>query len=109
VNPAGLARLGATVSWKLTAAVLLVAGGIKLAWAPAALLGISPFISYILSRTTGGPSYRSDIGNRSDWSGTMALLVEASIFVLATSILLTTTHAPAAQSTSTSRPPQPVG
>ena len=70
------------------AAVLLVAGGIRLAWAPAALLGIAPFVGYILTRTTGLPGHHDDVGNWSQWSGTMSLLVEASLFVLAVSILL---------------------
>jgi hypothetical protein len=70
-----------------TALVLLVAGGIRLAWAPAALLGFVPFVSYLLTRTTGLPGHHDDVGNWSDWSGTMALLVEASLFVLAAAIL----------------------
>jgi hypothetical protein len=71
-----------------TAAVLLLIGGIRLAWAPAAVLGLVPFISYILTRTTGLPGHHDDVGNWSDWSGTMALLIEASLFVLAVSVLL---------------------
>jgi hypothetical protein len=73
-----------------TAAVLLVAGAIRLAWAPAALLGLVPFVSYILTRTTGLPGHHDDVGNWADWSGTMALLVEASLFILAVSVLART-------------------
>jgi hypothetical protein len=93
----------------LTAAVLLVAGGIKLVWVPAALLGVAPFISYILTRTTGLPGDRADVGNWDDWNGTMALIVEASLFVLAVSVLITTARAARTTTPATTREPQLVG
>ena len=75
-----------------TAAVLLLAGGIRLAWAPAALLGFAPFVGYLLTRTTGLPGHHDDVGNWSDWSGTMALLTEASLVILAVGILVARTR-----------------
>ncbi len=76
----------------LTAATLLLVGGWRPAWAPAALLGLAPFLGYIATRTVGLPGDSGDVGNWDDWGGTMALLFEASLFVLAISILVSRTR-----------------
>jgi hypothetical protein len=88
-----------------TAALLLVFGGMRLAWAPAALLGAGPFISYILTRTTGLPGHHDDVGNWNDWPGTMSLLVESSLVILAITVLV---PAITSSRSATAAPAQPV-
>jgi len=59
-----------------------------LGWAAGALLGAAPFLAYIASRTVGVPGNTDDVGNWSDWLGTVSLLVEAALVVLSVSMLL---------------------
>lgn len=72
----------------LTAIVLLAVGGWWLAWAPALLLGAGPFVGYLATRTIGLPNDAGDVGNWDDWGGTMSLLVEAALIVLAVGVLV---------------------
>lgn len=78
----------------LTAIVLLVAGGWRPAWGPALLLAAGPFVGYLATRTIGLPNDAGDVGNWDDWGGTMSLLVEAALFVLAAGVLLKWQPAP---------------
>jgi hypothetical protein len=57
------------------------------AWTVAIMLGLGPFAAYISSRTVGLPGDPHDVGNWSDWTGTISLLVEAALVLLAASML----------------------
>jgi hypothetical protein len=46
------------------------------------VLGISPFIGYVLSRTRGLPGAMGDIGNWTEPLGLASLYVEACVFAL---------------------------
>jgi hypothetical protein len=59
-----------------------------LGWAAAALLGVVPFIGYVASRTIGVPGDHADVGNWGYWLGTVSLIVEAALIMLAASMLL---------------------
>ena len=76
----------------LTALVLLLPGPARLTawagWAAGALLGIGPFVAYILSRTVGLPGDPGDVGNWGYWVGTVSLFVEAALIALSVSMLL---------------------
>jgi hypothetical protein len=76
----------------LTAVVLLLPGPARLTnwagWAAGVLLGIGPFVAYILSRTVGLPGDPGDVGNWGYWVGTVSLFVEAALIVLSVSMLL---------------------
>ena len=76
----------------LTALVLLLPSPARLApawagWAAGLLLGIGPFIAYVLSRTVGLPGDPGDVGNWGYWVGTVALFVEAALVLLSVSML----------------------
>jgi hypothetical protein len=53
----------ALIAGCLLGAVLLLRAHARLSWAAAMVLSISPFIGYLLSRTTGLPGAMGDIGN----------------------------------------------
>jgi hypothetical protein len=82
----------------LTALVLLLPRPPKLApawlaphwagWAAGVLLGVGPFIAYILSRTVGVPGDAGDVGNWGYWVGTVSLLVEVALVTVSVSMLL---------------------
>jgi hypothetical protein len=57
-------------------------------WAAGALLGVGPFVAYILSRTVGVPGDPGDVGNWGYWVGTVSLFVEAALVLLSVSMLL---------------------
>jgi hypothetical protein len=76
----------------LTALVLLTPTRVQVipawaGWAAGVLLGTGPFIAYVLSRTVGVPGDPGDVGNWGYWVGTVSLLVEAALVVLAVSML----------------------
>ena len=76
----------------LTALVLLVPRMVRLVptwagWAAGVLLGVGPFVAYVLSRTVGVPGDPGDVGNWGYWVGTVALLVEAGLVALSISML----------------------
>jgi hypothetical protein len=56
-------------------------------WAAGVLLGVGPFVAYVLSRTVGVPGDPGDVGNWGYWLGTVALLVEAGLVALSVSML----------------------
>jgi hypothetical protein len=77
----------------LTAVVLLIRwpGRPALAsagWAAGVLLGVGPFIAYVLSRSVGVPGDPGDVGNWGDWVGTVSLFIEASLILLSAGMLL---------------------
>ena len=76
----------------LTALVLLLPSSARLTawtgWAAGALLGVGPFVAYILSRTVGLPGDPGDVGNWGYWVGTVSLFVEAALVALSVSMLL---------------------
>lgn len=76
----------------LTALVLLLSHSARLTaragWTAGTLLGIGPFIAYVLSRTVGVPGDHGDVGNWGYWVGTVSLFVEAALVVLSVSMLV---------------------
>jgi hypothetical protein len=76
----------------LTALVLLLPYPARLTawagWAAGALLGVGPFVAYILSRTVGVPGDPGDVGNWGYWVGTVSLFVEVALVLLSVSMLL---------------------
>ena len=74
-----------------TALVIVLFGGWRLSWAAAVLLGAGPLLAYLTSRTVGLPGDTDDVGNWGDWVGTMSLLFEAALIVLALGVLLSRT------------------
>jgi hypothetical protein len=75
-----------------TAALLLVAGAWRLAWAPAVLLAVGPAVSFVLSRTTGLPG---DSGDKGAWAwdvGALSLVVEVSLLLIALGVLVSRTQ-----------------
>jgi hypothetical protein len=76
----------------LTTLVLLLPRPARLTawtgWAAGVLLGVGPFVAYILSRTVGVPGDPGDVGNWGYWVGTVSLFVEAALVVLSVSMLL---------------------
>jgi hypothetical protein len=76
----------------LTALVLVLPSPARLTawagWAAGVLLGIGPFVAYILSRTVGLPGDPGDVGNWGYWVGTVSLFVEVALIALSVSMLL---------------------
>ena len=77
----------------LTALVLLLPALTRLVpawagWAAGVLLGIGPFVAYVLSRSVGVPGDPGDVGNWGYWVGTVSLFVEAGLIALSISMLL---------------------
>jgi hypothetical protein len=66
----------------LLGAVLVLHTHARLGWVAAMVLSISPFIGYVLSRTTGLPGAMGDIGNWTEPLGLASLYVEACVFAL---------------------------
>jgi hypothetical protein len=57
-------------------------------WGAGVLLGLGPFVAYILSRSVGIPGDPGDVGNWGYWVGTVSLFVEAALVVLSGSMVL---------------------
>lgn len=72
----------------LTAGMLLWARAGRVGWAAGALLGVGPFVGYLVSRTVGVPGDPGDVGNWSDWVGTLALVVEATLITTSVGMVL---------------------
>jgi hypothetical protein len=71
-----------------TAIALMLPRPAWLGWMAGLLLGVGPFIGFIASRTIGVPGDPADVGNWGDWVGTVALVVEAALVILAAGVLL---------------------
>jgi hypothetical protein len=78
------------VAGVLTALLLLLPRSGWLGWAAGALLGIGPFLSYLVSRSIGLPGDHADVGNWGYWVGTDSLIVEAALVILCAGMLLPT-------------------
>jgi hypothetical protein len=61
---------------------LLLTGRSREAWILAAAAAALPFLSYVLSRTTGLPASSGDVGNWEEPLGLAALFVEGSLLIL---------------------------
>jgi hypothetical protein len=72
----------ALIAGCLLGAMLLLRAHARLGWVAAMVLSISPFIGYVLSRTTGLPGAMGDIGNWTEPLGLASLYVEACVFAL---------------------------
>lgn len=72
----------------LTAITLMLPWSRWLGWAAGMLLGIGPFVAYILSRSVGVPGDPGDVGNWGYWVGTLSLVVEVALMVLCAAMLL---------------------
>jgi hypothetical protein len=72
----------------LVAAMLLWPRSGRLGWAAGALLAVGPFVGYLASRTIGVPGDPGDVGNWSDWVGTLALTVEATLITISVGMLI---------------------
>jgi hypothetical protein len=59
----------------------------RLGWAAGVLLGAGPLAGYLASRTVGVPSDPGDVGNWSDWVGTLSLVLEAGLIVISLGML----------------------
>jgi hypothetical protein len=70
----------------LVAVAILVLGERWLSWIAAALLAGGPVIGYLLTRTIGLPGDAGDKGNWADSVGTLSLLLEGALAVLAGAI-----------------------
>jgi hypothetical protein len=71
-----------------TALVLVLAGGWRLAWAPAVLLAVGAALGFLASRTVGVPG---DSGDRGNWAwdvGALSLVVEVSLLLISLGVLL---------------------
>jgi uncharacterized membrane protein len=62
---------------------MLLRGESRAAWAGAGLLSLSALVGYVLSRTTGLPSAKDDIGNWTEPLGLASLFVEGCLVALA--------------------------
>jgi hypothetical protein len=76
------------VAGVLTAITLLLPWSRWLGWAAGVLLGVGPFVAYILSRSVGLPGDPGDVGNWGYWVGTLSLVVEAALMMLCVAMLL---------------------
>lgn len=56
-------------------------------WIAAVMLAVGPLLGYLTSRTLGLPGDTGDIGNWSDWVGTVSLAVEAALILLSAGML----------------------
>jgi hypothetical protein len=71
----------------LTAIALIWPRTAKLGWFAGVLLGVAPFLGFLASRTIGVPQDPGDIGNWSDWVGTLALVLEAGLVTVSVGML----------------------
>jgi hypothetical protein len=73
--------VGLMVGSVLTAAFVLTRGS-RLAWSAAAALATGAIAGYVLSRTTGLPNAKDDIGNWTEPLGLASLFVEGCVVAL---------------------------
>ena len=55
----------------------------RLAWLGALLVAAGPFAGYLLTRSVGLPGDHDDVGNWADPLGTVSLVVEGALILLA--------------------------
>jgi hypothetical protein len=67
----------------LVAAALLMSRHERLGWALAGLVSAGTFAGYCVSRTTGLPSAKDDIGNWGEPAGVISLVAEGVVVLLA--------------------------
>jgi hypothetical protein len=72
----------------LIVGAIVVAGALlhresRAAWAGAALLAAGPLVGYVLSRTTGLPSAKGDVGNWTEPLGLASMFIEGCLVALA--------------------------
>ena len=67
----------------LVAAGLLMSRQVWLGWATAGLVSAGTSVGYCLSRTTGLPAAKQDIGNWGEPSGVISLIAEGIVVLLA--------------------------
>ena len=72
----------------LTAFAVLLSRPAWMGWAAGVLLGIGPFVGYVVSRSVGVPGDPGDVGNWGYWVGTVSLFIEAALIVLSATMLL---------------------
>jgi hypothetical protein len=78
----------------LTALLLLTRRLPGLAWTAALLVGLGPFVMYLLTRVVGLPGDLQDRGNWSKPLGTVSLLVEAALMLAASTTLFASVRHP---------------
>ena len=83
----GWMYIGLVLASLALAAALVFTKHHRLAWTAASGLAAATFIGYCLSRTTGLPHANYDIGNWGEPLGIVSLIVEASVVVMAVSLL----------------------
>jgi hypothetical protein len=71
----------------LVALSLLWRGSARLGWLAGVLVGAGPLVGYLASRTVGVPSDPADVGNWSDWLGTLSLIIEAALITVSIALL----------------------
>jgi hypothetical protein len=71
----------------LTAAALISPRTARLGWLAGVLLGVAPFLGFLASRTIGVPQDPGDVGNWSDWVGTLSLVLEAGLVTVSIGML----------------------
>jgi hypothetical protein len=79
----------------LVALTLMLPRLAPLSWAAGVLLGVGPLSGYLASRTVGVPSDPGDVGNWSDWVGTVSLVIEAALILMSIGMLWAQFHRPA--------------
>jgi hypothetical protein len=72
----------------LTAITLLLPRSAWAGWAAGVVLGASPFLAYLASRTVGVAGDPGDVGNWGYWLGTVSLFIEAALVVLSVGMIL---------------------
>jgi hypothetical protein len=87
----------------LTAATLISPRTARLGWLAGALLGVAPFLGFLASRTIGVPQDPGDVGNWSDWVGTLALVLEAGLVTVSIGMLRARLLRPSPPATSVTR------
>jgi hypothetical protein len=87
----------------LTAAALISPRTARLGWFAGVLLGVGPFLGFLASRTIGVPQDPGDVGNWSDWFGTLALVLEAGLVTVSIGMLRARLRRPSPPATSVTR------
>jgi hypothetical protein len=77
----GLGFILGPIAAALLAAVLLIAGNRMVGWLIGAGVSGGTAVGYILSRTTGLPNARDDIGNWSEPIGVVSLIAEGAVIL----------------------------